>query len=100
MVRNSLWPSLMLVVALSGLAAAQDKGAQAQRDAWSLRPRSHPVAPTFTAAKDRHWIRNRVDAFVLAALQKQISVFPCGWPAAASRAARSSAPPMPLGCVP
>jgi hypothetical protein len=29
------------------------------------------VPPTFTASEDRQWVRNRIDAFVLAALQKQ-----------------------------
>jgi hypothetical protein len=53
------------------MASAQDKDRPLQQNPWSLRPRSQLAAPVFTAEQDRGWVRNRVDAFVLAALRKQ-----------------------------
>jgi hypothetical protein len=36
---------------------------------WSLQPRRRPAVPTFTTPDDAAWVRNPVDAFVLARLQ-------------------------------
>jgi hypothetical protein len=49
---------------------AGDTYTPAERRHWAFQPRAHPAVPTFTAPADRQWVRNPVDAFVLAALQK------------------------------
>jgi hypothetical protein len=72
MFRVLFWAPLSLVfLGIGAFAAVQDKAGDAQQDPWSLRPRSHPQPPQFTSLEDRHWVRNRVDAFVLAKLRKQ-----------------------------
>jgi hypothetical protein len=72
MFRTLGWPlSFLFVMAGWGLSLGQDKTPQPQQDPWSLRPRRHAEPPTFSASKDHRWVSNRVDAFVLAALQKQ-----------------------------
>jgi hypothetical protein len=62
---------LMLTFLVTTAAATfdQEKGQAANPKHWSLRPRTRPEVPQFTAAEDRQWVRNRVDAFVLAALK-------------------------------
>src|SRR5262249_44843375 len=69
MLRIVLWPALATCLfALGTVATAQEK-AQPQ-ELWSLRPRGRAVPPTFADSKDRQWVRNRVDAFILAGRQK------------------------------
>ena len=43
----------------------------AQRQYWAFVKRSQPEIPRFTAAADRHWVQNPVDAFILARLKKE-----------------------------
>jgi hypothetical protein len=38
---------------------------------WSLQPRTRPEIPQFTAPEERQWVRNQIDAFVLASLKKK-----------------------------
>ena len=38
----------------------------AQRQYWAFVKRSQPEIPRFTAAADRNWVQNPVDAFILA----------------------------------
>ena len=42
----------------------------AQRQYWAFVKRSQPEIPRFTAAADRAWVKNPVDAFILQRLQK------------------------------
>jgi hypothetical protein len=70
--KRLFWPALILsLVDISGSAAAQDQAPGVQQDFWSLRPRTRPIIPSFSALQDRQWVRNRVDAFVLAALRNK-----------------------------
>ncbi len=68
--RQALFFTLVSLIACTtiGMTAVRDKAAQAPH--WSLQARSHPAVPQFTAAADRQWITNRIDAFILAGLQK------------------------------
>ena len=50
----------------------------AERRHWAFQPRSQPAVPAFPAKADQQWVRNPIDAFILARLQK-------GGPAACSR---------------
>ncbi|HEX5270360.1 MAG TPA: DUF1549 domain-containing protein, partial [Gemmataceae bacterium] len=38
---------------------------------WSFRPRSHPEVPRFADPAGRAWVRNPIDAFVLARLRAE-----------------------------
>ena len=65
------------LVALVSLALASDAVAplgtytEVERKQWSLQKRGNPAVPTFTAPADRAWVKNAVDAFILARLQKE-----------------------------
>jgi len=41
------------------------------RSHWSLQPGAAPVPPDFSETVDRDWVRNEIDAFVLAQLKPQ-----------------------------
>jgi len=43
----------------------------AERRHWAFQKRSNPKVPKFTAAADQAWVKNPVDAFVLAKLKKE-----------------------------
>ena len=60
---------------LAGLAGADsnlsaEKYTAAERRHWAFQKRSQPKAPVFAEARDRAWVKNPIDAFVLARLQK------------------------------
>lgn len=40
-----------------------------ERSHWSFQPRKRPAVPQFSAARDREWIRNPIDAFILQRLR-------------------------------
>jgi len=42
-----------------------------QRQHWAFVKRSRPQAPQFSLAADRNWVKNPVDAFILARLKKE-----------------------------
>jgi len=42
-----------------------------ERRHWAFQKRAMPVVPVFTAAVDKAWVKNPIDAFVLAKLQKE-----------------------------
>ena len=42
-----------------------------ERRHWSFQPRQTPEVPVFTASGDQAWVKNPIDAFVLARLQKE-----------------------------
>ncbi len=52
-------------------AVAGDKYTPAERRHWAFQPRSRPAVPSFTTPAERAWVRNPVDAFVLARLRKE-----------------------------
>jgi hypothetical protein len=60
----------LLFLATLTVAGSQDRVQDKSAKHWSLLPRTRPKAPHFSAAEDQKWVRNRIDAFVLAALQK------------------------------
>src|SRR5438552_3570885 len=62
--RTAFWLTLTSV-ALGGLLVAEEFTPQ-QRKFWSLQPMAHPKLPTLP---NRTWVRNPIDAFVLARLQ-------------------------------
>jgi hypothetical protein len=51
-------------------AAAGDAYTPAERRHWAFQPRSHALPPTFSLPADRVWVRNPIDAFILAQLRK------------------------------
>jgi hypothetical protein len=51
-------------------AEEQAQYTASEREHWSLVKRSHPAVPRFSGAADRQWVRNFIDAFILAALHK------------------------------
>jgi hypothetical protein len=53
------------------VSAAEDKYSKAERNHWSLRPRSTPEIPRFGTSADRKWAKSPVDAFILARLRSQ-----------------------------
>jgi hypothetical protein len=50
-------------------ARAEDKEKGYDRSHWSVQPRATPAPPEFSAAADRDWLRNEIDAFILAGLK-------------------------------
>src|SRR5690348_7453895 len=63
-------------LALSGLLAAAPIAPlgtykPAERRHWAFVKRSQPEVPKFTLATDRAWVRNPVDAFILAQLKRE-----------------------------
>src|SRR5688572_26865406 len=72
----SLKACLCLMLATVALRAAvvstvEDKYSKAERNHWSLRPRSTPEIPNFGTAAHREWAKSPVDAFILARLHSQ-----------------------------
>jgi len=61
--------SLFILGTFAG-AGSEDNAQDTKATHWSLRPRSRPEAPQFAAKQDRQWVANRIDAFVLAGLEK------------------------------
>ena len=59
-----------LILAAAVTTRAEDY-TSAERRHWSFRPRGNPSVPVFESAADRAWIRNPIDAFILAALKKE-----------------------------
>jgi hypothetical protein len=51
------------------LARAEEDGDVYDRSHWSFQPRAVVTPPTFAEAADRNWMRNGVDAFILARLK-------------------------------
>src|SRR5260370_11809105 len=57
----------MMVLATASVAvAAGDTYTPGERRHWAFQPRSHPSPPTFSST----WVRNPIDAFILAQLRK------------------------------
>src|SRR5262245_22568765 len=52
------------------VAADGDVFSAEERAHWSLQPRTQPAMPTFSDAADAGWLRNPIDAFVLARLRE------------------------------
>jgi hypothetical protein len=42
-----------------------------ERRHWAFQPRAQPAVPQFTASADKAWVKNPIDAFILAKLQKE-----------------------------
>jgi hypothetical protein len=59
------------VLALAGAPALAGEPKEAATRHWSLAPRAHPVIPRATTPEDHHWIRNPIDAFILARLRRE-----------------------------
>src|SRR5260370_15599522 len=63
---------VLLVFALTTVAARADETySAAERRHWAFQPRAHPAIPSFSSAADRQWVRNPIDAFVLARLRNE-----------------------------
>src|SRR5262245_29939652 len=61
-----------LLAAVPAFAAAPPRGAEAPRPAhWSLRQPVRPAVPHFTDPSLQGWVRNPLDAFVLARLVRE-----------------------------
>src|SRR4051812_22500844 len=63
--------AILAVVLCAGAAAADETYTPAERRHWAFQPRGKPAIPSFTATSDRQWVRNPIDAFILARLQKE-----------------------------
>ena len=50
-------------------SAVQPEYSPTQRQFWSLQPRGNPEIPKFTGTTEKGWVRNPIDAFILAKLQ-------------------------------
>jgi len=60
------------VITASFLGGAElGKYTPAERRHWAFQKRSNPEIPTFAAPADNVWVRNPIDAFILARLQKE-----------------------------
>jgi len=60
------------VITASFLGGAElGKYTPAERRHWAFQKRSNPEIPTFSAPADKAWVRNPIDAFILARLQKE-----------------------------
>ncbi len=60
------------VVTASFLAGAElEKYTSAERRHWSFQPRTNPDVPAFAPSADKAWVKNPIDAFILARLQKE-----------------------------
>jgi Protein of unknown function (DUF1553)/Protein of unknown function (DUF1549) len=60
------------IVAIAGdNVAPLGKYTETERRHWAFQPRSHPTVPTFQSPQDKAWVRNPVDAFILARLKKE-----------------------------
>jgi Protein of unknown function (DUF1553)/Protein of unknown function (DUF1549) len=61
----------MLLAAGFTAVAAGDTYSAAERRHWAFQPRSYPAVPSFTTPADRQWVRNPIDAFILAKLREE-----------------------------
>jgi hypothetical protein len=78
---SALWLSMMVAQDAATQEAASQTTAQetaplgtytaAERRHWAFQKRSNPAVPSFTEAADQAWVKNPVDAFVLARLKKE-----------------------------
>ena len=67
-----MWRVAILAAGLCATAAAADETyTAAERRHWAFQPRAHPAIPSFSPPADRQWVRNPIDAFVLARLHKE-----------------------------
>src|SRR5689334_5456630 len=64
------WLPVRLAVG-SLAAAAGDTYTPAERRHWAFQPRANPEVPVFSGTADRQWVRNPIDAFVLARLRQE-----------------------------
>ncbi len=58
-----------VLLAAAALLAADYTAAE--RRHWSFQKRSRPLVPEYTEARDQAWVKNPIDAFVLARLKKE-----------------------------
>ena len=58
-----------LLASVCAAAAAGDAYTPAERRHWAFQPRSHPTPLAFSSPGDRQWVRNPIDAFILAQLR-------------------------------
>lgn len=54
-----------------GADEAEPEYTAEERSHWSFLPRARPVVPQFESPQDQSWVRNEIDAFVLARLLEQ-----------------------------
>ncbi|MBK7930169.1 MAG: DUF1549 domain-containing protein [Bryobacterales bacterium] len=62
------------LAAAFGFAAtniSEEKYTATERRHWSFQPRSQPAIPAFTAPRDKSWVKNPIDAFILDRLKKE-----------------------------
>ncbi|HYZ85765.1 MAG TPA: DUF1549 domain-containing protein, partial [Bryobacteraceae bacterium] len=62
---------IVLTTAFAVFASGLEKYTATERRHWAFQKRNHPEVPTFTTPQDRAWVKNPIDAFVLARLQKE-----------------------------
>jgi len=63
---------LAVVASLCAIAApAGERYTAAERRHWAFQPRAHPPIPSFSSRAERAWVRNPIDAFILAGLSKE-----------------------------
>ena len=60
----------LFAVTCAAAAVSGDTYSAAERRHWAFQPRAHAAVPSFSAAADRQWVKNPIDAFVLARLEK------------------------------
>ncbi len=63
--------ALVCVALASDAIAPLPTYTDAERRQWWLQKRSTPAVPTFPSAADRAWVKNPIDAFILAKLRKE-----------------------------
>ena len=63
------WLAAGLACLASFEARAEEDEKAYDRSHWSIQPRATLAPPEFSAAADRDWLRNAIDAFVLAGLK-------------------------------
>src|SRR5438045_1220121 len=64
-----LLPTALLLATSAGAAGPPSPPPAAKH--WSLRPLARPAVPAPEAPADRAWVRNPIDAFVLARLRRE-----------------------------
>ena len=60
----------MLALAWDNVAPL-GKYTETERRHWAFQPRAHPTAPAFDSPQEKAWVRNPIDAFILARLKKE-----------------------------
>ncbi len=63
------WRLAVVFLAASGFCASLETYTAAERRHWAFQPRSQPAVPTFSSHADQLWVRNPIDAFILAQLR-------------------------------